>query len=262
MPKPKKTKTTKETPKKRVLKKRKKQRKQKTIVDSTVDMTAQGDAVNPLNARQMRFVDEYMLDFNAYRAYCMAGYTARGDSGYVCASQLLKNVKVRREVEHRKRLISQQVKVTQEDVIRELKLVAMSNIGDYVQFGGKRVRIKSSGELTRDQLSVIEQVVESTNTAGLKSIKLKLHPKLNALAVLAKYTEVDKGDGHKSESTESLAQALKEVADAMCGTLPTEENREVTSGKKKKRKSRSAKREADKECPMCEVPKKYCDCDN
>ena len=35
----------------------------------------------PLNPRQIRFAEEYVIDFNATAAYQRAGYTATGESG-------------------------------------------------------------------------------------------------------------------------------------------------------------------------------------
>lgn len=256
---------------------RRKLRKRKKIkrTSNTANNTTSNNAVDAqvlethdfgLNPRQMRFADEYLIDFNAYRAYCVAGYKGRGNSGYATSSQLLRHPKVREYIEHKKGLIAQQVKVTQEDVIKELKLIAFSNIGDYVEFGGKRVRLKASHELTREQLSVIEQVVEQTNTAGLKSIKLKLHPKLTALGILAKHTDVDAGDDNGKLSAEQLAQSLKDVADAMNGTLPTKENAtldddDLPSKSKRSRKKKKKDKDSGYFCPMCEEPISECDCD-
>lgn len=255
------SKDSKTGPKKRKLKTRKKKKQNKEPIHTTNEQVIDNittDVYSTLNHKQQRFVDEYMIDSNAYRAYCMAGYSGRGNSGYVSASQLLKNPKVKAAIEHRRGLISATLKVTQEDVIKELKLIAFSNIGDYVQFGGKKVRLKASHELSREHLSVIEQVVEQTNTAGLKSIKLKLHPKLAALGILAKFTEVDKPDsGAENQTAETLAQALSDMAGAMSSTLPTSENREVDASKKKKKKKLKKT-----DCPICEVPKDYCSCED
>ena len=257
-------------PIKRVLKKRVKLKRkltvktvQQTPVQTVLETITAKIGENTLKAQHQRFVDEYMIDSNAYRSYCMAGYKGRGNSGYVSASTLLRHPKVAAEIEHRRGLIAASLKVNSEDVLKELKTIAFSNIGDYVEFGGKRVRIKPSHELTREALSVIEQVTETVNTAGMKSIKLKLHPKLAALTILAKYTDVDKGDGDKGETAETLAQAMSDIAKQMTSSLPTSENRTVGDGEKlpSGRKAKKKKKD-DKECPMCEIPKLYCDCDN
>ena len=52
-----------------------------------------------LTPKQIRFVDEYLIDFNASRAAIAAGYSSSGAK--VQGSRLLTNVNVRRLVERR-----------------------------------------------------------------------------------------------------------------------------------------------------------------
>lgn len=52
-----------------------------------------------LNAKQQRFVAEYLIDLNATAAYKRAGYIAKGNSAEVNASRLLSNAQVAKTVQ-------------------------------------------------------------------------------------------------------------------------------------------------------------------
>ena len=73
----------------------------------------------PLNDRQSRFIDEYLIDFNATAAYKRAGYTATGNAAEVGAHQLLRNPKVAAEVARRKDATAQKLGITRESALQE-----------------------------------------------------------------------------------------------------------------------------------------------
>ena len=52
-----------------------------------------------LNERQMRFVDEYMIDLNATQAAIRAGYSVK--TAYSQGQRLLKNVEIKTELDER-----------------------------------------------------------------------------------------------------------------------------------------------------------------
>lgn len=76
-------------------------------------------ADKPLNDRQSRFIDEYLIDFNATAAYKRAGYSATGNAAEVGAHQLLRNPKVAAEVAKRQAQTAQKLGITREEALQE-----------------------------------------------------------------------------------------------------------------------------------------------
>jgi phage terminase small subunit len=71
-----------------------------------------------LNARQMAFVNFYVIDFNATQAVLKAGYSAKGASQ--TGSTLLTNPKVKREIEKRKAALAARSEVSRDWLVHEL----------------------------------------------------------------------------------------------------------------------------------------------
>ena len=146
-----------------------------------------------LTARQARFVDEYLVDFNATQAAIRAGYTAR--SAEVTAAKLLRNAKVQAEISRRQKDLQKRTEVTQERVVRELARVAFSNATNAVQVqprtivgaDGKEIVIQTvvltaTAELTDDQRAAISQIKQGAN-----GIEIKMYDKLKALELLGRH---------------------------------------------------------------------------
>jgi phage terminase small subunit len=81
-----------------------------------------------LTPKQQRFVDEYLVDFNASEAAKRAGYSPR--SAHVQGCQLLKNPKVSRAILKRRTAMQEKIEVTQEWVLSKLVLAAERNMKD------------------------------------------------------------------------------------------------------------------------------------
>ena len=75
-----------------------------------------------LNAKQTRFVQEYLIDLNATDAYRRAGYTTGNPD--VCGPRLLGNVGVARAIQEAATVRAARVHVTQDMVVQGLLLEA------------------------------------------------------------------------------------------------------------------------------------------
>ena len=73
-----------------------------------------------LTPQQARFVEEYLVDLNAGRAYERAGYRARGKSADVNASRLLANARVAAAVAAAQANRATRTEITQDYVLRNL----------------------------------------------------------------------------------------------------------------------------------------------
>ena len=90
-----------------------------------------------LNAKQNRFVAEYLIDLNATAAYKRAGYVAQGNSAEVNACVLLSNPKVAAAVQDAIKLRSDRTEITQDRVLKEYaKLAFLDPRRFYNETGG------------------------------------------------------------------------------------------------------------------------------
>lgn len=137
-----------------------------------------------LTPRQARFIKEYLIDLNATQAAIRAGYSPhRADSH---GPRLLGNVGIAEAIEKAMAERSQRTEITQDQVLKELALIAFANAGHFFEWGPKGVTLRAMGELTEAQRSVVAEVSQ-TITQGGGSIRMKLHDKQAALVNLGRH---------------------------------------------------------------------------
>jgi phage terminase small subunit len=73
-----------------------------------------------LTDKQMKFVDEYMVDMNATQAYLRAGYKCTEEAARVSASKLLTNPNIVAEITTRQEKLQEKTELTAEWVLNEL----------------------------------------------------------------------------------------------------------------------------------------------
>lgn len=87
-----------------------------------------------LTAKQQKFIDEYLIDLNATRAYKAAYPKCKSDeAANAASSRLLRNVKVQEQITKEQQDIQDRTKITQDRVVQELAKIAFSNATDYVE---------------------------------------------------------------------------------------------------------------------------------
>lgn len=126
-----------------------------------------------LNEKQKRFCDEYLIDFNATRAY-KAVYKVGDKISEAASSRLLRNVKVKNYLAEKSKEATKDVKVSRERVLDELATIAFAD-NEALEEGN----IVSSFE------------VSIGGFAG-KVVKRKID-KLKALEMLGKYFKLFEG---------------------------------------------------------------------
>jgi phage terminase small subunit len=98
-----------------------------------------------MNAKQQRFVEEYLIDLNATQAALRAGYSPK--TAYAQGHDLLKVPEVAAAVaEGSKRLLAE-AGVQADAVLRECAALAFSDVGDILDFSGPTVRLKPAKEI-------------------------------------------------------------------------------------------------------------------
>ena len=145
-----------------------------------------------LTAKQIRFVDEYLVDFNGTQAAIRAGYSEK--TAAATAARLLRNVNIQAEISRRQKDLQRRTEVTQERVVMELARVAFADATDFVQVetriinrGEVKVPIelavhKETAELSADQRAAIASIKQGAN-----GVEIKLHDKIKALELLGRH---------------------------------------------------------------------------
>lgn len=160
-------------------------------------------------------------------------------------NRLLQQDHVRDYVKHIRDEIKSRMALTKDNVLEELNKLAMSNMVDFLVVGqdGQPIGYDLSG-LSREQYAAVQEMTIDTYVSGrgdaaqeVKSVKLKLAPKLGALEALGKhfklFTEVvevsdltDAADLMTRRKREQRARRIAERAEQEAGEALTEEEKE------------------------------------
>lgn len=138
-----------------------------------------------LNARQQRFVEEYLIDLNATQAAIRAGYkkTEYTDTN---ANKLLENTRIREAIDKAMAERSKRTGINQDRVIQELARIAFVNPQNVINAEDGSVR----DDATEDDLACIQSVKVKTMN-GEKGYseerEVRLSDKIKALELLGKH---------------------------------------------------------------------------
>lgn len=188
-----------------------------------------------LNAKQRRFVDEYLIDLNATQAAIRAGYSAK-TAGQI-GERLLKKVEIQSLLAERMKAREKRTEITQDRVLAELAKIGFSDIRKVVQWGNTEVRVNVSGGEDGAQpekmvevyhglcLKAADEIDDSTAAAiaevsqGREGIKVKLHDKRAALVDIGRHlgmfkdkVEVTGKDGGPVQHTEITKEEFAHIA--------------------------------------------------
>jgi len=180
---------------------------------------------NPdLTDKQRLFCLYYVKSFNATQSYLKA-YGCSYESAMVKGSELLRNVKVREEIQRLKELKMQQIAVSEEDMVEFHMRVAFADIGDYVSFGQEEVPVmgifgpvvdKKGNQVTKkvnvvrlkDSSKVDTQLIKEVKE-GREGISIKLLDRCKSLEWLNRYFLMNPMDKHKIEYDKKKLELLK-----------------------------------------------------
>ena len=136
--------------------------------------------MSKLNRRQRIFAQEYLVDLNAKQAAIRAGYSP--NTAKSVGYRLLTYVDVMAEVTRRLEDRAKRNDVDADRVIEELARLAFGDLRSIVQVVDGKVVVKPSAEWTRDEAATVAEVAQTR-----QGIRIKTHPKLQALEALAKH---------------------------------------------------------------------------
>jgi phage terminase small subunit len=143
-------------------------------------------------ARQLAFVREYLVDYNATQAAIRAGYAPR--SAAVQAFQNLRNHKIQTALRNVQDQRIERLDVDADAVLRELLQVANSDIGDVLDFSGDTLALRKPSEIPPAVRRAISSVKVKKYVEGkgddaqpVEIVEFKLWDKISALEKLGKY---------------------------------------------------------------------------
>jgi phage terminase small subunit len=135
-----------------------------------------------MNLRQKKFCHEYLVDFNGTNAAIRAGYSKKS-ANQIAVENLMKPT-IRAYIDKVTRIQFMNADLKTEDILRELKSLAFTDIKDYLSYDeAGNITFKHSDEVNGRGIS------EITRTEGKEGVnfKFKLIDKLKPLEILAKY---------------------------------------------------------------------------
>lgn len=153
---------------------------------------------------QKKFCNEYLIDFNATRAYKVAYPKCKKDeTANAASSRMLRNVKVQEYISEKQKEIEKRTEVTQDKVIKELAAIAFSNASDYAKlkkmkrnipvFDGEDIVDYKEEEYTGIEFTPTDELTEEQKKAlsGIKEGKFGIQvdscDKVKALELLGKH---------------------------------------------------------------------------
>lgn len=155
----------------------------------------------PMSPREKLFIREYMKDFNALRAAIRAGY-AESSAG-IQGHRLVKKYKAKIDAELAER--NRRTDLSTDRVLREMALVALSNIFDYMEYSDDGMTVISSKELPY-YLGAAISSVKYTPTKYGNQMEFKLHKKGRMLELLAQHLGLMDKEGNMKDRDAVLAQ--------------------------------------------------------
>ena len=128
-----------------------------------------------ITEKQKAFVEEYLVDLNATRAYkAVYKNVKKDDVAASAAARLLRNVKVAAYLAERQKALQRRTEVTQERVIGELAAIAFADVADYVQItdedGFPMVQLTPTKDIPANKRAAIASIKQGNN-----GIEVKLH---------------------------------------------------------------------------------------
>lgn len=142
-----------------------------------------------LNEKQMRFVNEYLLDLNATQAAIRAGYSAK--TAYAQGQRLLKHVEVAAYLQGQKTARSEKTGIDAEWLLRRLAMEAEADMADLYDENGKLKPVKDWPLIWRQGLvSGVETVREGTGEEASFVDKVKISDRIKRLELIGRHIDV------------------------------------------------------------------------
>lgn len=168
-------------------------------------MNDAGKPDDALNRKQLRFIDEYLVDFNATQAAIRAGYSKRSASeqGY----DLLRKPQIQSAIKAKQKELAHKVGITRERIVQECARIAFSDIRKLFNEDGTFKKFKDMSDDAAAAIAGVD-VVEQASVDGnvpMQTKKVKLWDKNSALEKLLKHLGMENNEMSYEEQLRQLA---------------------------------------------------------
>jgi len=156
-----------------------------------------------LTPEQRLFCIYYSKIFNATQSYLKA-YGCSYNTAMVEGSNLLRNPKIRAEIQRLQEIKRQQIVANTEDIVDLHMRIAFADIGDYVEFGRETLKTEDGEEyqinkvLLNESSNLDTQIIQEVKQ-GREGVTIKLADKQKSLEWLDRYFLMNPLDRHKIE---------------------------------------------------------------
>jgi len=178
-----------------------------------------------LNRQQLKFLQKYLICFNATQAAIHAGYSKK--TAYSSGQRLLKHDEIKSAIARMQKKDEDRYEITKEKWLAELAVVFFADIKDYIEINDDTgaIRAKSFDRMPDKSSRAIQSIQEdriikeSANgeqTTVHDIYKFKCHDKLKAGEMIGRhfgYLPLNPNDNKPDQ--ESICSALKKISDAM-----------------------------------------------
>lgn len=130
--------------------------------DAPVKENTANSPIERLSPRHRRFVEEYIIDYNATAAYLRAGFRGTRETARRNAHVLLTNTDVDKAVKEAEQVALERVRIRQHEVFSELRNVAFSNVDDYVVDNEGNITLRE--DVDRSAYRAISSIQKKTTT--------------------------------------------------------------------------------------------------
>jgi len=184
--------------------------------------------MDKLTDKQLRFIDEYMIDLNASRSAIAAGYSEK--TAKEQGSQNLTKLNIQKEISKRQAKLREKTETDQEYIITKLRKIADANIKDFLSYKTVLTKVGvADGKPIFDYAPVIE-LIDSAEVDGVPIKKVsvsskgvftfELEAKQPAIDSLAKHLGFYEHDNlQKKTDIEAIMETLSEKAIALLEKL-------------------------------------------
>lgn len=201
----------------------KKRAEKKSVVDDGTKETLQN---NDLTPEQQMFCIYYSRTFNAAQSYQKA-YGCSYQTAMVNGCLLLRNTKVRAEIERLKELKRQQIVTGTEDIVELQMRIAFADIGNYLSFGQKEITDPDTDETymistvdLRESKDTDTQLIQEVKR-GKDGVSVKLADKQKAIDWLTKYFLMHPESKYKAEYARKRAEVRDNAGEEILKNMQT-----------------------------------------
>lgn len=169
-------------------------------MDDGTKETLQNDELTP---EQQMFCIYYSKTFNATQSYQKA-YGCLYSTALTNGPALLRNTRIKKEIERLKEIKRQQIVAGTEDLVELQMRIAFGDIGDVLEFGQEDIETKDGRIITvnsvkaKESSEVDTQLIKSVSE-GQNGLNVVMKDEQKAIDWLTKFFEMNPDDKHRRE---------------------------------------------------------------